>query len=244
MHRAWGVADIADLRFEIAVAVEDLDALIAGIRDIDIALRVDGNGSNAVELPVFGSGLPPRLQELSVLVELGDAVVVANAVGNVNVAGTVPRDIRRAAERRTLRTGTRACTPPAGTASRGRTPAAAVAPPGAAGAAARRRLWRRARGFCCTRGWRHCRHGAAVGRRSTWSGRTYADSLRLSAKHELHVAVRIELDDLVGTDVNRPDVVLWINPQTLRRIEPVEILAQSLSRTSRSSVNSKSLDPA
>ena len=55
---------------------------------------------HAVELPRLGSGGPPLPDELAVLVELGDAVGGTHAVGDVDVAGAIPRDVARLAERR------------------------------------------------------------------------------------------------------------------------------------------------
>src|SRR5262245_6273099 len=68
-------ADTGDLRFHVAVAVEDLDALVAGIRDVDVPLRVERDAVQHVELSRLGAALSPRLDEVAVLVEFRDARV-------------------------------------------------------------------------------------------------------------------------------------------------------------------------
>ena len=97
-------ADVAELRFEVAVAVEYLDALVAGVEHVDVALRVHGDRLRPVELSLLGAGRPPLPNEVAVAGELRDAVHVArHAIGNVDVAGLVPGDVRRAVERRARR---------------------------------------------------------------------------------------------------------------------------------------------
>src|SRR4030095_8700079 len=98
-------ADVAELRLELALAVEDLDALVAGIGDVDIARVRHGDRLHAGELALAGAGRSPVRDELAVLVELRDAVVGADAVGDIDVGGLVPRDVGRAAETRTGNTG-------------------------------------------------------------------------------------------------------------------------------------------
>ena len=73
--------------------------LLPEVRRVDVALRVDGQRLHAVELPRLGSGGAPLPDELAVLVELGDAVGGAHAVGDVDVAGAIPRHVGRLAER-------------------------------------------------------------------------------------------------------------------------------------------------
>ena len=58
------------------------------------------------------------------------------------------------------------------------------------------------------------------------SGGADTDGFRLTAEHQRDVAVRVELHDLVGTLVDRPHVVLRVDAQPERRIEPVDVLAQ------------------
>src|SRR4029453_15032753 len=56
--------------------------------------------------------------------------------------------------------------------------------------------------------------------------RTNADFLRFPPEHEHDATFRIELDDLACDFVDCPDVVLRIDAQTDRRIEPVHILSE------------------
>src|SRR5581483_10695720 len=46
-------SDAGELRLEVAVAVEDLHALVAGIEHVDVSLRVDGQRLRSVELAVL-----------------------------------------------------------------------------------------------------------------------------------------------------------------------------------------------
>ena len=55
MHIASGVPMLRELRLEGAVAVEHLDALVAGVGDVDVALRVDRERLHAVELALARS---------------------------------------------------------------------------------------------------------------------------------------------------------------------------------------------
>src|SRR5262249_7266045 len=89
-HGEWR-ADVAELRLEGPFRVEDLNPLVAGVGDVDVALRVDADGLGAVELAVGRSGRSPLLQEAAVLVEPRDAVGGPYAVGDVGVRGATPR---------------------------------------------------------------------------------------------------------------------------------------------------------
>src|SRR6266851_1517632 len=80
-------ADVGDLRLERALAVEHLDALVAGIGHIEIALRIARQPADLVELPLRRSSLSPGLHKVAVLGELGDPVVAAESIGDVDVAG-------------------------------------------------------------------------------------------------------------------------------------------------------------
>src|SRR3954468_5638746 len=91
------VSEIADLRLEGAVVVEDLDAVVVAVGDIDIALRVDRDAADVVELALSAALLAPALHELAVFVEFGDARI-ALAVGDENIALGVPSDIGRTVE--------------------------------------------------------------------------------------------------------------------------------------------------
>src|SRR4029434_5904127 len=91
-------ADAGDLRLERAFAVEDLNAVVARVGDVNIAVGVAGDAADPLELALAGAGVAPGLQEVAVLVELGDAVVGAEAVGDVDVPGAIPGDVRRPVE--------------------------------------------------------------------------------------------------------------------------------------------------
>src|SRR5205814_1653198 len=64
----------------------------ARVRDIDIALCVDGNRVCRAEETRLGSSRAPRLDEDALAVELRDARV-AHAVGDEDVACCVPGDV-------------------------------------------------------------------------------------------------------------------------------------------------------
>src|ERR1700752_3646990 len=91
------VADAFDLALERAVVVEHLDALIAGVSGVDVALRVNRYAVDAGELAVGSGALSPRLDERAVLREFRDACV-AESVGHEDVALGVPRHISRTVE--------------------------------------------------------------------------------------------------------------------------------------------------
>ena len=83
-----------DLRLERALAVEDLDALVARVGDVNVAGDIARDPANAVELARSRAGAAPGLEEVAVLVELRDAIVRAEAVGDVDVGGAIPCDVR------------------------------------------------------------------------------------------------------------------------------------------------------
>ncbi len=212
MHIVSGVPTLPNSRLELAVAVEDLDALVAGIGDVDIALRVDtAIAFTPRNWPGPGAGRSPLRDELAVLVELGDAVVGADAVGDVDVAGLVPRHVGRTAEGRARECRTwraAACAvrhlrrPP-----RARAPAPPPRP--------------RHRGAGCRRATTPPATAAAAGRAG---GRTpIASGLRPSTSAD--AAIGVELHHLAGALVDRPDVVLRIDAQADRGVEAVDVLA-------------------
>src|SRR5439155_13351329 len=125
-----------------------------------------------------------------VLVELRDAVVGADAVRDVDVAGAIPGDVARTAERRSRNAGARG---PAAAAT-----AFAAAPLGC----------------------RATSLGSAAARFTTaagaWLPRAHVDRFRLPAEHERDAAFRIELHDLRRRSIDRPDVVLRIDAQADR----------------------------
>src|SRR5258706_14993727 len=121
--------DVQESTLQISIAVEHLDAAVAGIGDIHEALRVDRDAPRLAELAGRGSGLAPRANELPVLVELRNARVGAEPVRDIDVARRVPCDIGRAVEdvllsarsrRTTASAATRRClgVSPAATAAR------------------------------------------------------------------------------------------------------------------------------
>src|SRR5688572_15959817 len=63
------------LEQETTVRVELLNALVPGVCDIDVALRVDGYPHRLLELRVPGPFGPPRCQRLAGPAELLDAVI-------------------------------------------------------------------------------------------------------------------------------------------------------------------------
>src|SRR5438128_1040389 len=73
----------------------------AVVGDIDVALGVEDDAPQRVELARRGAAETPRLEIVSVLVELGDARIaaaVSDAVGDVDVAGAVPPYVGRSRE--------------------------------------------------------------------------------------------------------------------------------------------------
>ena len=82
----------------LAVLVEHLDAAVAAISDVEAPFVVDRDGVHGrPELTRARSFLPPRHQELAVLVELDDALVLI-AVGDEERAVGQPGDVGRPAE--------------------------------------------------------------------------------------------------------------------------------------------------
>src|SRR5438876_721232 len=110
-------ADAGDLRLERALAVEHLNAVVAGVRHIDIPSGIAANPENLVELALRRSGLPPGLHEVAVFGELRDAIGRAEPVGDVDVAGAIPRDVRGPVEAVAVDTGARRSTPAAASAT-------------------------------------------------------------------------------------------------------------------------------
>src|SRR6266851_5392085 len=192
-------ADVGDLRLERALAVEHLDALVAGIGHIEIALRIARDAADLVELALRRPGVSPGLREVALFGELRDAIVGAEPVSDVDVAGAIPRDVGRLAE---------AVARNAGSGSRGITASTA-----AATAAARFRS--RAAG----------RQAAA--RRHAGAG-PERDVLRFSAEHQHQAPVRVELRHHVRSGIDDPDVVLRVDAYLLSEVDPVHALADLL----------------
>src|ERR1041385_6179316 len=93
-----------DLRLEGSLAVEDLNPLVPGVGDVDVALGIDHNAVHRRELALCRSSRSPGLDELAVLVKLGDPGV-AVSIGYVNVPGSDPRHVGGPLENVALITG-------------------------------------------------------------------------------------------------------------------------------------------
>ena len=72
---AW-IADVCPLVEILAGFIEDLDAIVVAVRDVDPTLRVECHVMNQIELAMSRALRAPLPQVLSVLVELYDARVV------------------------------------------------------------------------------------------------------------------------------------------------------------------------
>src|SRR5262249_12687293 len=153
------------------------------------------DAAQRVELADFAAALSPRLDEVAVLVELGDARVAGarrRAVGDVDVAVLVPRDACGAHE--AVARNARSRRP-------GRT-ASAAATAGWRLSSSRRAAARRFGGRSAAA----LPRGPAASRR-----RTDRDRFRLAAQHQQNAAVLIELDHVARSLIDHPDVVLRID---------------------------------
>src|SRR5262249_27264047 len=88
---------LPELREELAVGVEDLDAVVLAVADVDAALFVEADGVRQVELALALALLTPLLQQLALFRELQHPRV-AVAVGDVEVAGGSHGHLGRAVE--------------------------------------------------------------------------------------------------------------------------------------------------
>jgi hypothetical protein len=88
--KAVGVADAVPLLQKLAVGVEDLNALVLAIADINAVVSVDDDRVRQIEFARQRSICTPRLDELAVTVELDDAGVPV-AVRNEDVSSRTPR---------------------------------------------------------------------------------------------------------------------------------------------------------
>src|SRR5581483_7536706 len=68
-------AELAPLRGEVAVGIENLDAAVRAVGHVEAAGGIERQAVRHVELAGFGAVLAPRLDEFAVLAELDDAVV-------------------------------------------------------------------------------------------------------------------------------------------------------------------------
>src|ERR1700676_5301979 len=83
-----------DLPQDLAVGIEYLDASIAAIRHVDIALGVGRDAVRRIELSGPASRLTKRLHPVAVLVELGHARIDV-AVADEDIPLRVPGDVGR-----------------------------------------------------------------------------------------------------------------------------------------------------
>ena len=82
---------------EFSIGVEDLDAAVAAIGDVNVVVRIDGDTVRGVELAGLVAWFAPGLEPVPVLVDFGDARIDV-AVADVGVACRVPRDVGNLAE--------------------------------------------------------------------------------------------------------------------------------------------------
>jgi hypothetical protein len=75
---------------DLAVQIEDLDAMVAGVRNVELALEVADAGGGVEEAWV-GAGAAEVAEESALSIEDGDALVVG--VGDVDVSGGIHRDV-------------------------------------------------------------------------------------------------------------------------------------------------------
>src|SRR6185369_16729305 len=142
----------------------------------------------------------PVREEAAVLVELGDAVVRADAVGAVDVALAIPGDIGRTAERRPGCAGARIAAAAASAATFTTTSSGSTAT------------------FIPT--------SAFTSRRGGRLGRAHVDRFGLASEDERDPSGWIELDHLARGGVDRPHVVRGINAEADGGVEAVDILSE------------------
>ena len=153
-------------------------------------------------------------EEAAVLVELRDAIVVADAVGDVDVAGAIPRDVCRTLEARTRNARARRPSSLATAATADHQPRPLVPP-------AQRRTTGAAPGAAPPDPPPAHHRPVRSGRRI----RSHGNRFGLSAEDERDAAFGIELHDLIGRRVDRPHVVLRIDAQSDCCVEAVDVLA-------------------
>src|SRR5204863_3362150 len=178
--------NVGELRLETTVAIEHLDALVALVGHIDHTLAVDCNAVDDVELSLPTSARTPVPDPLAVFVVLRHARV-AIAVGDIDVACPIPRDVGRTREA----FAGRSC---AGKRWSGTSAAFTISTAATAPAA---RLGNR------------LDDGNYWKRIEPRSGNVYR--FGLPAEDHLHAAVRIELDDLCRHLIDDAHIVLRID---------------------------------
>src|SRR5215467_915038 len=83
------VAEVRKCCLEDAVVIKYLNAFVAAIAGVDVALRVHCNAQNISELAGSCASFAPGLHEFAVLIELGDTRV-ACSIGDEDIARGVP----------------------------------------------------------------------------------------------------------------------------------------------------------
>ena len=201
MQSAVGVPTFRNCVLNVPLPSNTWMRLLPSSADVHVALRVDRDAVDDVELAGRRAARPPRLDVLAARLVLGDPRV-AVAVGHVDVAGRVPRDVGRPLE--ALAFGARA----------------------RAEDRRWRRRWRRARRLPrrAAAGGAVCTTGTPVGS-GVERQRRHAHRFRLAAENHLHAPVRIELDHLRRHLIDDPDVVLRIDAHLLRLQQAVRALA-------------------
>src|SRR5258708_16382826 len=76
---------------EFSISIEDLDAAVAAVRDVNIVVRIDRDAVRGVELAGLVAGFAPGFEPVAVLVHFGDARIHL-AIADVRVAGSGPGD--------------------------------------------------------------------------------------------------------------------------------------------------------
>src|SRR2546422_4816398 len=82
---------------EFSVRIENLDAVVAAVGNVNIVLRVDSDAVRSAELAGLVARFAPGFEPVAVLVDLGDARIDV-AVADVSVAGGIPSHVRNLAE--------------------------------------------------------------------------------------------------------------------------------------------------
>ena len=172
MQIAVGVPTFRNCVLNVPSASNTWIAPVALVGDVDVALRIDGDAVHDVELAGRRAARAPRLDVLAGRLVLRDPRV-AVAVGDVDVAGGVPRDVGRPLE--ALARGARARQRAAATGATRQPPALHLATRRRRQAAGRRRDRRRL-GAGCSDG-HHRYAGAGV---NGSAGTRIASGLRLS----------------------------------------------------------------
>ena len=81
-----------ELAQKFSIGIEDLDAAVATVGDVDVVVRIDSDAVRGVEVARLVAGFAPRLEPVALLVDFGDTRIDI-AVADVGVARGVPRDV-------------------------------------------------------------------------------------------------------------------------------------------------------